>query len=431
MSITPEIDGLHPGEWQVRLAHFVETMRQTSMHTDPSDMVRVYTARMRNWVQYDRMLSLTRRGVEAPTVIVARDSERTHFIDPWAERQKLPRISNGLLSRLVYSNEAQIISDIQLEPGDPSAPFIGDLRSLIAVPVFDGGEALNMVVFLRREVGGFDPQMLPQTVWTANLFGRATHSLVLSKQLGEANAQLMQEMKVIAELQRSLLPEKLPEIAGVDLAAYYQPATQAGGDYYDFFPLPGDRWGILVADVSGHGSPAAVLMAITHTLAHTQPVPPTSPGRMLQYVNHHLAARYTGDRGVFVTAFFGVYDPATRSMTYASAGHPPPRVKRWSTGEVFHFNKATGLPLGIVDDEQYEEATIHFQHADQIVFYTDGITESFSPSGEMFGVERLDAALKCCLNADGLISAVLGDLNTFTGGREAMDDRTLVIARID
>ena len=128
---------------------------------------------------------------------------------------------------------------------------------------------MNMVVSMRRQVNGFDPQRLPELVLTANLFGRATHNLVLSDEVKRAYEAVDRELKVVSDIQLSLLPERLPHIPTLEIAAHYQTSQRAGGDYYDFFKLPEGRWGILIADVSGHGTPAAVLMAVTHSIAHT------------------------------------------------------------------------------------------------------------------------------------------------------------------
>src|SRR5262249_558922 len=121
----------------------------------------------------------------------------------------------------------------------------------------------------------------------------------------------------------SLLPAPLPTIPTLDLATHYQPSQRAGGDYFDFFPLPAGKWGIFIADVSGHGSPAAVLMAVTHCIAHTHPRPPQPPPKVLNYLHRHLATLYTRQNENFITAFYGVYDPSNRTLTYACAGHNP------------------------------------------------------------------------------------------------------------
>jgi sigma-B regulation protein RsbU (phosphoserine phosphatase) len=213
--------------------------------------------------------------------------------------------------------------------------------------------------------------------------------------------------------------------------AYYNPATRAGGDYYDFFELGDERYGILIADVSGHGSPAAVHMAITHTLAHTRPNHGVCPAELLEYVNHHLARKYSSSGGTFVTAFFGVYDAGARTIKYASAGHPPPRVKRCNDGTLFSLDGETGVPLGILPDEKYPEHEVTLSVGDQIIFYTDGITEAFNPQQEMFSAERLDEVIEnCALTAQGLIDETLAKVEAFTAGREADDDRTIIVARI-
>src|SRR5436309_3311908 len=189
----------------------------------------------------------------------------------------------------------------------------------------------------------------------SNLFGRATHNLVLSEELKKAYEAVDYELKVVADIQRSLLPRELPQIPNLSLAAHYQTSRRAGGDYYDFFPLPNGQWGILITDVSGHGTPAAVLMAITHSIAHTYPGPPTPPAMMLNYVNRHLCCRYSIQSDTFVTAFYGVYDPATRTISYSSAGHPPPRLKRCADGSLALLDGHHGLPLGIMPEENYPE----------------------------------------------------------------------------
>src|SRR5437762_9568545 len=226
------------------------------------------------------------------------------------------------------------------------------MRSLIAVPNYDQGVALNMVVLMRKEPAAFQREQFPMWVWMSNLFGRATHNLVLSEELKKAYEAVDYELKGLADIQRSLLPKELPRIPNLSLAAHYQTSRRAGGDYYDFFPLPDGRWGILIADVSGHGTAAAVLMAVTHSIAHTYPGAPTPPGELLGHVNRVLAERYTANSGAFVTAFYAVYDPATRAITYSSAGHPPPRLKRCADGSLALLDGQHGLPLGILPEEE-------------------------------------------------------------------------------
>src|SRR5262249_17660593 len=229
-------------------------------------------------------------------------------INPWKEPDRLPLFQGGLLAELIYGNHPMIINDLQLGRDEPAAQYLSGFRSLVAIPMFDQGVSLNMVISLAREPGAFADEELPEMVWLSNLFGRATYNLVLSDELKETNHTLDQELKGVGEIQRSLLPAQLPQIAKLDLAAYYQPSQRSGGDYYDFFALSDGRWGILIADVSGHGTPAAVLMAVTHCIAHTNPGACETPARVLTYLNQQLARLYTRKNDTFVTAFYGVYD---------------------------------------------------------------------------------------------------------------------------
>lgn len=417
--------------WQERLAYVDETMRELSRQTDPQEMVRIYGNHTERINSIDRFVSLSRRGLSTPFYRITRSDLWKEDINPWLQKDRLPLLQGGLLGELIYSDAPRIINDLHIEASDPAAEYFADQGSLMAIPHYDGGVALNMVIIMRRIRNAFDPERLPDAVLTSNLFGRATHNLVLRDEARRAYDAVDREMRVVAAIQRSLLPAELPRIPTLDIAAYYETSTQAGGDYYDFFPLPDGRWGIFIADVTGHGTPAAVVMAITHAVAHTFPGPPAPPSRMLNYLNEKLFAHYTNGSGTFVTAFYGIYDPATRKLTYACAGHPPPRLKRCDDGTMDALDKVHDLPLGIDGAVRYEEAEHQLRVGDQIIFFTDGISEAFDGSGQQFGVDRLDRALGSCRpGAQMLIQAVLDSVRDFTAGRPADDDRTLLVAKV-
>ncbi len=425
--------GLLEGDWEERLATVVATMHEMSLQDDPQAVVRSYGARMRQLLPVDRWLSISRRGLEAPWYRISRSSTWTEEIDPWKEKDRLPLLSGGLLADLIYGNQARLIDDIAslLANDDPAFDYLDGFHSLIAVPHFDRGLALNMVISLRREPAAFDPEKFPEWVWVSTLFGRATHNLVLRNEVKEAYEIVERELKVVADIQRSLLPQVLPRIPNLELAAYYRTSRWAGGDYYDFFPLPDGRWGILIADVSGHGTPAAVMMAITHSLAHSLPGPADPPAELLGYVNRKLSDHYTASNEVFVTAFYGVFDPARRTLTYSSAGHNPPRLKRCGDRTVHSFEEVGGPPLGLLEDLEYEQTTLTLLPGDILAFYTDGITEAMDANNRQFGVGRLDLELsRCGLDPAEIVSAVVKSVDDFTGGQPPEDDRTLLTARV-
>ncbi|MCA9040582.1 MAG: PP2C family protein-serine/threonine phosphatase [Planctomycetaceae bacterium] len=420
------------GTWQERLDHIVTTMKEMSQHTDPQEMVRAYTKRLRQMSPGNRIISLSRRGLKDPWFRVTRYSEWERDVNPWHELDTLPLYNHGLFSELIYGNAPRIIDNLELDSVDPASQYLEGQHSLIAVPQFEDGKALNMVIIAREEAERFDPEQLPEFVWISNLFGRATSNLVMAKQLRDAYAQVDFELKQVAEIQHSLLPASLPSISNLKLAAYYETSQRAGGDYYDFFPLPNDKWGILIADVSGHGTPAAVMMAVLHSIAHSyEHEDDRHAAPFLDYLNHKLCQRYTEDSGTFVTAFYAIYDPHTYRLTYSSAGHNPPRLRHCDDVAVEVLDKAQSLPLGVIDHAEYKDARIILKPNDRLIFYTDGIIEAENHDGILFGEDRLDSVLsRCKQEPQEIIDDLLEKVRSFTSNTPALDDRTLLTARV-
>lgn len=416
--------------WKERLVVVEETMRTISLESDPQELVRRYGERIQSLMPIDRRLSLSRRDLDAPHFRITRSTTWSQSPNPWTEKDKLPLLKGGVLADLAYCQETTYLDEFQASKTDPAFEYLNGFQSLLAIPMFDNGESLNAVILLQRNKAAFDPEQIPDFVWRSNLFGRATSTLVLKDKLEAAYKQLDRELKTVARLQRALLPAELPTIPRLELNAYYQPASRAGGDYYDFFQLPDGQWGFFIGDVSGHGTPAAVMMAVTHCMAHTHPGPASPPGAVLKYLNHHLSTRYTHRIETFVTAFYGVYDPQSRKLVYASAGHNPPRVKRCDAGIVISLDKSIGLPLGVLEDAEFNESSIFLQYGDQIVLYTDGITETHNPAGDLFGESRIDAILTDCgQDSMEVMQTLLTAVDEFADGIPPHDDRTVIVLR--
>jgi len=301
---------------------------------------------------------------------------------------------------------------------------------LVTLPTYENGEVINMNAMLLHDPANFRFDRYPIYMWQSNLWGRATLNLVMRKELKVAYDMVDKEMRVVGDMQRALLPSDLPQIPGLELAAYYQTSTRAGGDYYDFFALSDGRWGMLIADVSGHGTPAAVMMAITHAISHLHPGSGVSPAQLLNFLNRTLTERYTVSTGTFVTAFYGVYDPADHSLTYARAGHNPPRLLRRGT-KIKSLGDVGDLPLGIDADVEFEERREPLKAGDTLVLYTDGITEARNNADNLFETDRLDQVLKqTCGSPQKVLDAILASVEEFTGGRAPTDDRTLLVAEV-
>ncbi len=430
MTVAPDFFDTESRNWRARLAVSVEVMRELSRYSDPQEMHAVFSRRMAQLFPVSRQLSISRRGLRFPQYRVTRCNLWTDPVNPWKEPHRLPVHEGGLLPDLLYGDQPKVYDDLSLDSEDPANAYLMGQRSLLAIPLFDQGTVNNMIVLAREDASAFPRDRIADLVLLSNLFGRATQTLVLSQAVKEAYDAVDYELRSIADIQKSLLPSGTPRIPGLDVAVHYQTAKRAGGDYYDFFPLPGGKLGVLIADASGHGAPAAVLMAVAHSIAHTRPEPAVRPGELLTYLNAQLTRQYTRQTGHFMTAFYAVFDPTGGTISYASAGHNPPRLLRGGDGVRLALNRAQKLPLGIKPDEVYLEQTLSFEIGDQVVFFTDGVIEAVNASGDVYGSDRIDAAMAGRpATAELLIQAILRNLTTFTAGVPAADDRTLVVVK--
>lgn len=422
--------------WQQELEIIDRTMKAISGVSDPEELVQAYWSGVGELIAIEDYVALSRRGVEPPEYLITRSSRFTENPNPWTERERLPRLTGGLLGEIAYGNAPAVIEDLpaRLAADDPARFYLEGFGALVALPQYDAGEALNVTMLLLPPGEPIDYAMIPMMHWQAGLFGRGTQNLVLRNQLGDALASLDRELQTVGEIQRSLLPSNLPAIGGFDVATYYRTSARSGGDYYDFFPLADGQWGIFIADVSGHGTPAAVLMAITHAIAHSQPGTHTPPAALLEYLNRELASSYT-QGGKFVTAFYAVLDPNRHTLTYSRAGHNPPRLLR--QGAVHSLDAIGQLPLGIAAEVAYDQKRVTLERGDLLVLYTDGITEALAPASDsaprrMFGVPRLDAVLRECdaASAEARIQSIRAAVDAFCAGEPPLDDQTLIALRV-
>ncbi len=413
-----------------RLEMVVQAMKEASRGDDPASLVKAFAARMRELVAWDGLISVSRRGVVPPAYRIARSSLWKEEIDPWRERGRLPVVAGGLIGRVLEAGRPTLIDDLVVEADDPAYELLSPFKSLVAIPVFDQGEALNFVFWLREVQHGFDPRELPEWVWMANLFGRATNNLVLKNELAQAYAQLDREFAAIAQIQTSLLPAQVPAFSNLELAVHYRSSRRAGGDYYEFFPLEDGRVSILVADVCGHGTPAAVYMAITQCLARSFPELRAEPRLFLAAINRRFAREYAGDTGNFVGAVAAIYEPESRRLRWSSAGMPPPR--RFRSGvEPVRLEAAQSMPLGILESAHFEEAVETLATGDLVILHSDGLTEARSPAGVMFGEARLDTVFQESATSAAVgVESIMQALTAFQGHATPVDDLTLVALRV-
>jgi sigma-B regulation protein RsbU (phosphoserine phosphatase) len=409
-----------------RLQQIDELVKELSSQDDPDRLIRAFGRQSQLLIRRDGFVTLSRRDLEAPRYRISRSWLWQEPINPWAEPHRLPVFDRGLLGELLYAGRPALIHRLEVAADDPAAAHLEGMRSLVCVPGYDRGQPLNMTVMLRREPDSFTPADLETLLLNANLLGRAVTNLLLAQQLQEAYRQLDHEMHQVGRMQRHLLPAELPPIDGLELGASYVTCNRAGGDYYDVLPLPEGQWGLFLADVSGHGTPAAVVMAMMHTLLHAFPGPPWPPARVLAHLNRHLLA--VAPEGMFATALYGVYDPSRRRLRYAVAGHPLPRL-RCGACCVREVDRTGGLPLGVLPDETWAEGEFILKPGDALLLYTDGIIEGTNHTGRPFGLEQLDEALRLGPpRAGALVGHIERHYQDFCNGAPDLDDRTLLAA---
>jgi len=247
---------------------------------------------------------------------------------------------------------------------------------------------------------------------------------------------IRREIEIASEIQRRILPRRFPAIDGVDVFARTLPAKDMGGDFYDLFVLPDGQVGLVIADVSGKGIPAAFFMAVARTLIRATAFHEPGPGPCLEQVNRLLCRHDVP--GMFVSVFYGVLDKTTWRMAYANGGHPLPLLVRPGDGaaarRVSALEGGRGTLLGIDEEQTYEEGDLTLAPGDGVYFYTDGLTEAFNAEHKAFDEARLVAALggQGAASPSDLAGAVSQALAEFVGEAPQHDDITsLVIKRVE
>ncbi len=332
---------------------------------------------------------------------------------PWDNEQLLVTIKNGLERR-------DLISDLRFQTEKERR-----IRSLFQKYVPE--QIIHEVLNPDNE----SVLMENSDEWT-EAFDRIMREL-------EEKQKIEQELQVAREIQERLLPESVPQIEDVDIAAMSLPSTQVGGDYYDFVPIDAKRWGIIIADVSGKGVPAAILMAMTRAVFRTQLA--LSPARMtdmeadysvpltVSKINTSLYKDTESHR--FVSLFYGILDVERKSFTYTSAGHNPQLLCRQQDGTA-ELLTAGGTLVGIMEDTPFERDTVTLSAGDVLVLYTDGITDSANLKEELFGEDRLFQLVKehRSSGAQDLVDTIYSEITNFSAGAPQFDDMTLIALKM-
>jgi serine phosphatase RsbU (regulator of sigma subunit)/anti-sigma regulatory factor (Ser/Thr protein kinase) len=313
-----------------------------------------------------------------------------------------------------------------LELDSPAAKQLKESGVKLVVPLVSQGELIGLLNLgprrSEREYSGDDRKLLDTLAAHAAPALRVAQLVKQQEAEVRTRERLEQELRVAQLIQQQFLPKELPNLPGWQVAAYYQPARQVGGDFYDFIDLPDGKVGIVVGDVTDKGVPAALVMATTHSILRGEAPRLSSPGELLEKANNRLFPDIPSH--MFVTCLYGVLDPQTGRFVYANAGHNLPYVR--SGDETLEF-RATGMPLGLMAGMKYEEKEAVIEPGQAILFHSDGLAEAHNPSREMFGFQKLKDEMAGRPGGNALIDHLLDELRSHTGeGWEQEDDITLV-----
>lgn len=242
------------------------------------------------------------------------------------------------------------------------------------------------------------------------------------------------ELQIAAEIQRNFLPENIPKTEGFDIAAKSIMAKEVGGDFFDILPLEvipmnKNRTGVMIADVSGKGVPAALFMALSRIVVRVTATWFKKPSQVISFANPIIAEN--SKTGMFVTLFYGIIDKETMTLTYVNAGHNPPIVLRQKSGEIDELT-LTGVAVGALEDAKYEQQEVALSSGDVVVLYTDGITEAVNDREEMFDVSRLVEIIRRTghLSSQEIVNEIIGAVTTFSENQPQFDDITLMVVKV-
>src|SRR6476660_19405 len=334
-------------------------------------------------------------------------------------------LGDGLVGYAARHRQAVLVPDVSK---DPRYILLNpETRSELAVPLIYKDNVIG-VLDLEHTKRGFFTDDHKRTVTTlAAQVAIAIENARLYEEIARQEKRLERDLALARELQRRLLPQSLPKLANLELAAKFAPARAIGGDLYDFVNYSQARMGRVIGDVSGKGAPAAISAALVSGILRSHaPIDP-GPGEMLRAVNVSLGERRID--GQFVSLIYTVWDDERRSLQVANSGLPRPLFVHDGKIEVI---EATGLPLGLFDDAEYDEFTFNAKPGDMFVFFSDGILDARNRAGDMFGRHRTEAVISSCaeISADCVVKSLFKAAAEHSGGEEAFDDETVVAIKV-
>ena len=334
------------------------------------------------------------------------------------------KLGEGFIGNVAISGEPIISHDVRDNPIYVNAR--NATRSEMVAPIISNDEVIGVFDLESDELNAYSDDDLQVLLMLASQVAIIIEKVMLHEQLIEKK-RLQGQLEVARQVQLELLPARDPEIPGYDISAYNFPTEEVSGDYYDWVPIYDDQIAVVIADVSGKGIPASLLMAFLRASLRAATHIGYATHISMAKVNYLLWESI--ERNQFVTAFYGILDASNKTLSYSNAGHNPPLLinKEGKT----RFIERGGLPLGMFRDTRYHEYYLSFEPGDLLVLYTDGATEALNPAGEEFGRARLADAAKEAYSksAREVISNMEKAVSEWTDGQGANDDVTFFVIK--
>ncbi len=336
----------------------------------------------------------------------------------FAKGNRLQIGRQGMVGHVAASGKTHYAADVRIDPYyiacEPGT------RSAVSIPLRTGESVMGVLSIDHREADGFSRDQLKVLEAIAGHIAIAIENARVLRGEREHRQRLQQESADARAIQEALFLKPVPLIPGFAIETAWHPAGSVAGDWFDFIDLGSDRYGIALADVSGKGMPAAILMSATRAVLRSIAPFHTSPSKTLEQLNRALLEDFPC--GKFVTMIYGVLDARSRQLTLASAGHMQPLIINHKTA---FLELETGLPLGLAVST-YPETTVTLSADTHVLLYTDGITEAENTAFEEFGAERM---VQHFANPGASVDSLIAEVKVYTGGCERMDDATAVLLR--
>ena len=407
---------------EVKLKTLLEITRDLSSAIDLDQILKkVLDSLFKIFIQADRGYVVLKEGEGGKLVPRAVKHRR-------ADQEDTIRISRTIVNQAMASKEAILSADAATDSRFDSSQSIADfrIRSMICAPLLDSeGDAFGVLeVDTLDQRSRFAIEDLELLATVAAQAGFAVeharlHEAALRKQALDRDLQLAHKV------QQGLLPRAAPQIDGYDFFHFYEPANQVGGDYFDYVPLPNKRLGVVLADVSGKGMPAALLMAKLSSETRYCLASEPTPAAALSQLNRNFCSAGWEDR--FVTLLMLVLDTESHQVTMVNAGHMSPYLRHADRTLEAVGESITGVPIGVVDGFEYEQCSLTLAPGESLTSFTDGFSEAMNIDNELYGFERLETSLKSDISdLPTLGKSVLDAVKLFAGNRRQSDDMCLL-----